>query len=80
MPAIGAITASPAEPRHADAIADLEALDTFPSFSRADDFMGQRLRLRQLTVDDMQIRPAHRADIHADQKLPGARFWSRKIG
>src|SRR5262245_22595431 len=72
-PAIGAFATGPAEPRHADAVADSEAFDAVAlAFHDADDFVSwheRQLRIAQLAIDDVKISPAHAASAHAEQKL-----------
>ena len=69
-PAEAALTAGPAEPGHAHARSGLE-----PHASRdhlADDLMTgyeRELRVRELTVDDVEIGSAHPARVHCEQDL-----------
>ena len=71
--AIFADPAGPAEPRHADPVADREAVDLRPLLDdRTDDLVAEderQLGIGKLAVDDMQIGAAHRAGAHRNQHL-----------
>src|SRR5262249_15058372 len=71
--AVAALAARPAQPRHADAIADAEAGD-IGSDRRdgTDDLVAgdeRELRIGQLAVEDVQVRAADRAGVHAQEDL-----------
>ncbi len=63
--------AGPAEPRHADPVAEREVVGIgAPLNDHADDLMARhqrQFRLRQLAVEDVQIGTAHRARLDRDQ-------------
>src|SRR5262249_47533570 len=74
--AVAASAVGRAEPRHADAIAASEPGDSRAELAdRADDLVPgyeRELRLRELSVDDVQVGPAHRASLDGDLDLTGA--------
>ena len=74
-----AFAAGPSEPRNADAFADPKTSDAFTEFfDVSDDFVSwnqRQLRIRQLTVDNVQIGAANRARRHAHEHF--ARAWMR---
>ena len=87
LPAAAAIfahPAGPAEPRHADPVADLETIDIGARLDDgADDLVAgdqRQFRLGQLAVDDMQIGAADPAGMNLDQQLPRTRPRRRHIG
>src|SRR5581483_1780381 len=68
----GALAARPAEPGHADALALPEAACRRDDLS--DDLVARderQLRLGELAVHDVQIRAAHAAGAHAQERLSG---------
>ena len=82
-PAIVANPAGPAEPRHADPVADRKAVGRFALLDdRADDLVPgneRQFRIGELAVDDMQIGPAHRTGPHRDQHLTRSRTRRRQF-
>ena len=82
--AVLADPAGPAEPRHADPVADLETVDRFPLFDDvADDLVPGhqwQFRVGKLAVDDVQIGPAHRAGPHLNQDLVRPVARRRQLG
>src|SRR5690606_29161889 len=72
-----ALPAGPAEPGHTDALALDEALDLAAERrDRAHDLVAEdqrQLRLGELAVEHVQIRPAHAAAANANQDLVGSR-------
>ena len=68
-----ALATGPAEPGHADTIAYGKALHPRPHRrDGADDFVPgdqRQLGLRQVGIDNMEIRPANRTGMHPDQYL-----------
>jgi hypothetical protein len=71
--AVVAFAARPTEPRHADAVADGQVGDRVADgLHHPDDLMSQHereLRLGQIAVQHVQIRPADRAGGYADPHL-----------
>ncbi len=82
--AILAYPAGPAEPRHADPVADLEAIDLRALFDDgADDLVAgdqRQLCLGQFAVDDMQIGAAQCAGAYLQQQLSRTGTRRRHIG
>ncbi len=82
--AVIADAAGPAEPGDADPVADREAVGIgAPLHHHADDLMTRhqrQFRLRQLTVEDVQIGAAHRAGLDHDQQLPRTGPRRQQIG
>ena len=74
-----AFAASPSEPRNADAFAGPKTIDAVTEFfDVSDNFVSwnqRQLRIRQLTVDNVQIGAANRARRHAHEHF--ARAWMR---
>src|SRR6185437_9565773 len=81
--AIAALPACPAQPRHADAVPDPEAIGVASRFDYgADDLVTRhemRFRIGQLAIDDMQIGTAHGACPHADDELSGTGYRALEI-
>ena len=63
----------PAEPRHANPIADSKAVNLGAFFSDCtDDLVAEnerQFRVRQFAIDNVQIGPTHRTGAHRDQQL-----------
>ena len=82
--AIEARAVGRAEPRHADAVADGEALDARAERrDLADDLVAEnerQLGMRQLAVDDVQIGAAHAAGRDLDEDLVRPGHGHRKLG
>jgi hypothetical protein len=82
--AVAAPTAAATEPRHADPIANGETLDarrdrrhpTHDLVARHE----RQLRLAELAVDDVEIRPTHATRVDAHQHLAVARTRRRDLG
>jgi hypothetical protein len=81
--AIVANAAGPAEPRHADPIADLEAIDLGASFDHdANDLVAGhqwQLWVGQFPVEDMEIGAAHCAGPYRDQHFAWRRDRRRQL-
>jgi hypothetical protein len=77
-PAILAFPAGPAKPGNAHAVARLELRHVWADRNNpADDFMARdhvRLRVGQLAIQQMQIRPADAAGKHRDRYFSGVRL------
>src|SRR4030095_3984544 len=74
--AVSAYLAGPAEPRHAYAIADAEALDTATEADHgADDLMSgytRQLRQREVAINDVQVGATHAAGLNPQQDFVGS--------
>src|SRR5262245_6665899 len=74
--------AGEAQPGHADALADPEAVDAVAERGhRADDLMAgdeRQLRPAQFTIDDVEVRAAHAAGADLDQQLSSGRIAQRQ--
>jgi len=77
-PAVVAVTARVAEPRHADPAADQRRIDAGSHpLDRADDLVPgdeRQPRQWQLAVDDVQVGAADRAGLDAQHQFPGIRL------
>src|SRR5262249_4362102 len=75
--------AGPAEPRHADPIAEVETVDRFSLLDDdADDLVPgneRQFRIGKLAVDDMQTGPADGAGADRDQQLLRAGMRRRQF-
>src|SRR5690606_7086625 len=81
--AIPALPTRPAKPRHTDATTWVVALATWPPiYDRADDPVTgdqRKLRMFQLRVQDMEVRPADAARSYPEQALARPRRRNRPI-
>ena len=82
--AITALSAGPPDPRHANAVPDLKAIDSRALGGHdADDFVSgnqRQLGRRQLAVNYVQIGPAHAASPDLEEDLVGSRGGHWKLG
>src|ERR1700722_8481910 len=82
--AVVAHPASPAEPWHADAVANVEAINLGALFhDRTDDLVAGnewQFRMLQLAVDDVKVGAADRAGLDRDQHLARRRLRRRQFG
>ncbi len=76
--------ARPAEPRHSDPRADLEAPGTRTAVDhRGHDLMAEhqwQCRIRQLTVEHVQVRATDTARVHSGDNLSGTRMRLLDVG
>src|SRR5262249_7964264 len=81
--AVAAGAVGPAEPRYADALADREPGGAGAQLGdRADELMPgheRQLRVRQFSVDDVEIGAAHRARLDGDPDLAGGGSRYRQL-
>ena len=81
--AVAAFAAGVAQPRHADAVADIEAFGRRAFFGDdADDFMpgnDRQLAVSEVAIDDVQIGAAHAAGANLDQQLIGRGLGKRQL-
>jgi len=82
-PAIAAVSAGMCQPRHTDALTDIEATHIDPGpLDDADDLVARhdrQFRQRQFAIDDMQVGAANRARLDTQDKLGRPRFGIRSL-
>ena len=80
---VAALAVGPPEPRHPDPLSYREAVRTLAELLHRTYYLVARDQgqpgIRQLPVDDVQIRPAHGAAMYAQEDLPLSRLGHRHL-